>query len=243
MTAIKVAIINSSTLLTDAQIEAAVPALQEQVHRDFAPVWGVDADITFVGADGKPPAGSWWLSVLDNSDQASALGYHDATSEGLPLGKVFAKTDADFHANWTVTASHELIEMLADPEINLSVFVQDSASRGKLFAYELCDACEDDQFGYKINGTMVSNFVYPSWFESFRANTNTQFDHCRKIGGPFELLPGGYIGFYDVMSGSGWQQQTAEKGPFSRRIRPSVGSRRERRRTPRDQWKKSDLRR
>ena len=32
------------------------------------------------------------MLVLDTSDQAGALGYHDVTPQGLPLGKVFAKT-------------------------------------------------------------------------------------------------------------------------------------------------------
>src|ERR1035441_9580376 len=76
MADIQVAMINASTVLQDSQVQAIVPALQTQVHRDFAPVWGVDADLTFVGHGATAPSGSWWLTVLDNSDQAGALGYH-----------------------------------------------------------------------------------------------------------------------------------------------------------------------
>jgi len=39
MADIKIAIINASTVLTDAQVSAAVPALQTQVSRDFAAAW------------------------------------------------------------------------------------------------------------------------------------------------------------------------------------------------------------
>ena len=46
MADIQVAMINASTVLQDSQVQAIVPALQTQVHRDFAPVWGVDADLT-----------------------------------------------------------------------------------------------------------------------------------------------------------------------------------------------------
>jgi hypothetical protein len=42
------------------------------------------------------------------------VGYHDLTNEGLPLGKVFAGSDMVNGYNWTVTASHELLEMLID---------------------------------------------------------------------------------------------------------------------------------
>ncbi len=240
MAEIKVAVINASSVLTDAEVQAAVPALQTQVHRDFYPPWGVDADLTFVPKGHQPPAGSWWLAILDNSDQAGALGYHDVTSEGLPLGKVFAGTDKQYGYIWTVTASHELLEMLGDPEINLTVFIQKNARSGELYAYEVCDACEADQFGYQINGTLVSDFVYPAWFESFRKQGSTQFDHDNKINAPFKLLSGGYIGLFDVKSGSGWHQLNAEEGPYGHKVIAPRGSRRERRNRVRDHWLKSN---
>jgi hypothetical protein len=236
MANIQISIINSCTALTDAAIKAAVPALQTQVHRDFAPAWGVDADLTFVPKGGKPAPNSWWLVILDNSDQAGALGYHDLTKDGMPLGKVFAGTDIAIGAKWTVTTSHELLEMLGDPDINLTVFVQQSNTKGTLYAYEVCDACEDDGLGYDIDGVTVSDFVYPAWFESFRKANSTQFDYQKKITKPFQILKGGYIGAYDVRSGSGWHQITAEGVPHTFEMRPRLGSRRERRRTLRENW-------
>src|SRR5258708_5261525 len=142
MANIRIAVINASTVLTDAQVKAAVPALQTQVHRDFAPAWGVDADLSFVPKGESPDPGAWWLVILDTSDAAGALGYHDLTNEGLPLGKVFAKSDIDLGYAWTVTASHELLEMLGDPDINLTAFVEYTDKSGILYAYEVCDACE-----------------------------------------------------------------------------------------------------
>jgi hypothetical protein len=50
------------------------------------------------------------------------------------------------------------------------------------------------------------------------------------------LLTGGYIGVFNVNSGSGWQQQTDEKRPSNLRNRGAVGSRRERRGIARDLW-------
>jgi hypothetical protein len=176
------------------------------------------------------------LVLLDDSDQANALGYHDLTSEGLPLGKVFAASDLKAGTSWTVTASHELLEMLGDPNINLSVFAQNSNTAGILYAYEVCDACEDDSLGYQIDNVLLSDFVYPSWFESFRTEGSTQFDRMNKISTPFQLLVNGYIGVFNVTSGSGWQQQTAEKRAANVLHRGSVGTRRERRTVPHDQW-------
>jgi hypothetical protein len=241
MAQVKVAVINQSTVVDDDEVRTATAALQKQVHDHFCPAWGIDADLQFVPTGSAPPAGSWWLVILDNADQAGALGYHDITDEGLPLGKAFAGTDKRYGTEWTVTASHELLEMLGDPDINLTAFVEDSKTSGRLFAYEVADACEADEFGYVIDGVLVSDFVYPSWFESFWKPGSTQFDYCKKIQEPFELLPGGYIGEYDVKVGGGWTQVTAQTSQMKYAMRPSVGSRRERRRTPRSDWMRSKV--
>jgi hypothetical protein len=235
MANIQVAVINTYPKLTNEEVTAAVAALQIQVSRDFAPAWGIDADVTFFPSGQQPPDSSWLLGIFDNSDQAGALGYHDVTAQGLPLGKIFAGTDAQYGSSWTVTASHELLEMLGDPDINLTVFRQDKDGSGVLYAYETCDACEDDQFAYDINGIKVSDFVFPSWFEEFHG-VGTQYDYGKKINAAFDLLVGGYIGIYNVTAGNGWTQKTAAQVPLMYKMRAGIGSRRERRRTPRSQW-------
>jgi hypothetical protein len=241
MANIQVAVVNSSTVLTDVQVQAVVPALQIQVHRDFAPVWGVDADLTFVPQRGSPAAGSWWLTVFDNSDQAGALGYHDLTSEGLPLGKVFAGSDIQAGTQWTVTASHELLELLADPDVNLCAYFQKDGGNTIFYAYEVCDASEADDFGYSINGALVSDFVFPAWFESFHQPGSTQFDFQKKIQQPFQLLKNGYISTLDPSNNNGWTQAVSQEEDRQYAMRAPIGSRRERRRIPRREWLKSKL--
>jgi hypothetical protein len=122
MANIKVSLINESTVLEDNEVKSALDSLQTQITEHFAPEWGVDADLAFVQKGSTPMRGSWWLTVFDNSDQPGALGYHDITSEGLPLGKIFAGTDIQYGRSWTVTASHELLEMLGGPDVNLTTF-------------------------------------------------------------------------------------------------------------------------
>jgi hypothetical protein len=233
---IQISVINESTVLADADVVPVVAALQKQVTNDFGPVWGTTATLSIVPKGTQPPSGNWWLVLLDDSDQANALGYHDLTTEGLPIGKVFAASDLKAGTSWTVTASHELLEMLGDPNINLTVFVESSNTAGILYAYEVCDACEDDSVGYQVDNVLVSDFVYPSWFESFRTEGSTQFDRMNRIQTPFQLLVNGYIGIFNVISGSGWQQQTSEKRPANLLNRGAVGTRRERRSIPHELW-------
>jgi hypothetical protein len=166
------------------------------------------------------------------------------TSGGLPLGKVFAKTTLDNGGLWTVTFSHELLEILADPNINLCAF--DEGNR-RLYAYEVCDAVEADKLGYVINGVTVSDFVLPGWFEPTHITKNERFAFKSRVTAPFQLLAGGYIGYFDL-GGGGWQQLTAREASDARQMtarssppaayeaRPRVGSRRERRRLVKTQW-------
>jgi hypothetical protein len=202
-----VAIVNRTTsVVTDDWGRVFAADLQIQVDRDFEPAWRLGANLVFVGKNETPPAEAWQLVLLDNSDQAGALGYHDMTAADVPVGKVFCADDKKDGLSVTVTVSHELLEMLLDPYIDDAVFVQDSATTGYLVAKEVCDAVEDDSLCYMINTTRVSDFVYPAWFESDRAPGSTVFDYCQVVKKPFELATGGYIGYFRVAPGTtGWQ--------------------------------------
>jgi hypothetical protein len=240
---ITVSVINASSVVTDDECRTLVAALQKQVSRDFAPIWGIDATLVFVPTGGTPAPGTWWLSILDNTDRAGVLGHHDLTPDGLPVGKSFAGTDKHFGHSWTVTVSHELLEMLADPDVNLSVFVHPAQGSGTLYAYEVCDACQDDSFGYDIDGVTVCNFVYPTYFQTFRQPGSTRFDHLGKLQKPVPtVLDGGYISAFDMSAATGWHPVTAatfDPSSSNRLIPGRASSRRERRRLPRSNWMRS----
>jgi hypothetical protein len=83
---ILIAVKNLSGVVKDVDLQAALPAFQMQVSRDFClSGWGIDASLQFLHKTDKVPAGAWLLGVFDNADQAGALGYHDLTPEGLPV--------------------------------------------------------------------------------------------------------------------------------------------------------------
>ncbi len=229
---IKIAVTNESSAMTDTQIAPIVAALQKQVSRDFAPLWGIDAQVQLY-AKGAQPLDAWWLACFDTSDQAGALGYHDVTPSGLPLGKAFVGTDLQYGYSPSVTLSHELLEMLADPEIDTVIQVGAST----FYAYENCDAVETDNLGYLIDGILVSDFVTPAWFRHWQGQT--RFDFRGLVKKPLQLLRGGYIGIWTPHGG--WTQKTAEGHQASHLHRARVGSRRERRRTPREDWLKSTV--
>ena len=87
--ATEILIINHCSVLSDANVEAVIPAVQAQVSEDFAPIWNADATLKFLGKGHRVPKGVWPLYLLDHSDQPGALGYH-LDQHGRIEGKVFA---------------------------------------------------------------------------------------------------------------------------------------------------------
>ena len=229
-----IAIINDGNALGDAALAVAVAALQVQVTRDFAPVWGTGANLVFVPRGGTPAPGAWQLAALDHSDEDGDLGYHETTDTGLPLGKAFIADDIADGLAWSVTLSHELLEMLADPQTDQSVYGPD----GRLYAREVCDPCEDDQFGYLVPGSgpgpgvRVSDFVLPAYY----TGGSGPFDHTGALTLPLPgMAAGGYLSSFDPANPSaGWTQIYGEQSPCDRGRLPRGFFRRKLRRIARE---------
>jgi hypothetical protein len=178
--------INNSNAVTDADLQTCIAALQKQVQFHFGPVWNINADLKFSTQLNFNPT----IFVLDYSSDVSILGYHDITQAGIPVGFVFAQSSIDSGESWQVTASHELLELLGDPYVNLACQGQ-FAGQNVFFAYETCDAVENDV--YQIDGVDVSNFQYPSWF----VNQNSdRYDYMGVLDAPFTISSGGYLTYF-----------------------------------------------
>ncbi|PYS88966.1 MAG: hypothetical protein DMF64_18860 [Acidobacteria bacterium] len=226
----RVAFMNHSPLMKDADLARIVRALQIQVTRDFAPIWGVDAELLFNPKWAQAPPGAWQIVLLDTSDVADDLGYHDETDEGLPLGKVFVKSDLDAGSSVSATVSHELLEMLADPDVNGVHWIERPKGEPILYAVEVCDPVEADQYGYEIDGVLVSDFVTPAYFETFHKYNSVQFDFRRHLTRPLEILADGYMSVCSVRTGARWREVTSSFRDLPAERAGQRGSRRERRR-------------
>jgi hypothetical protein len=217
-----VTIHNQSSLVTAAQLAAIVAALQEQVTRDFYPRWGITATLTPLttpaSAKTVPPA-SETIFVLDHSDQADALGYHELLQSGVPIGFAFAADAKADGATISSVLSHELLEQLVDPLAQCGVITQLGPAFGAdanawgLVAQETADPVENDS--YEIGSVAVSNFVLPAWF----SGAGKVFDFLRRLRAPLSLDAGGYISYSTDLSN--WKQVNAEraKHKYSRQQR------------------------
>jgi hypothetical protein len=198
----KIALLNRSTVLSDATIEGWLPAFRH-FSSLVASRWLLKTPTLYFTT--SPAKSDWQLVFLDDSDQAGALGYHDLPVLGKPpIAKVFAGTDQDYGLSVTVTATHELGEMQVDPFINSVI----QTSNTRFYATEVGDPVEDDSYGFVYDGVLMSDFVLPAWFQP---GAPGPFDYGRHIVQPLEVLEGGYAQYFS--SGS-WHQV----GPNGRRM-------------------------
>jgi len=163
---------------------ALITAMQVFVDKHVAPVWGTPAKLIKSTGFVK---GAWAIVFLDDADQPNALAYHDLTPDGLPQSKVFVRTTLKNNDLVSVSASHELVEMLVDPAINLMTTGPDPKV---VYAYESADPVEE--LSFKVNGISMTDFVYPAYFEDFHKPGSVQFDRLKKVRKPFQILSGGY---------------------------------------------------
>ena len=152
-----------------------IKAMQRYVDECVAPVWGAPAKLIKTEGFIKK---AWAMVFLDDADQPGALAYHDLTPEGLPLSKIFVRTTLAARELVSVSASHELVEMLVDPAINMyangpdlqplyaytgSDPVQtvplDIFRYSAMYAYESADPVEEETF--KLGGVEMSEFIRP----------------------------------------------------------------------------------
>jgi len=180
----KIACFNKATVPLGVDLDDLIAAMQEYVTTFVAPVWATPAKLIKSTGFVK---GAWAMVFLDDADQPGALAYHDLTPDGLPQSKVFVKTTIDNGDLVSVSASHELVEMLVDPAINMMTTGPDPKI---IYAYESADPVE--ALSFKVKGIPMSDFVYPSYFEVFHKPGSVQFDRLKKVNKPFQILSGGY---------------------------------------------------
>lgn len=108
--------VNKAKTPLGVKFDDLIPALQEFLDRCFVPVWGTPAKLVR-SRETRPKL--WNMIFLDDADSPGAEGYHDITWRGMPLAKVFVKPTLAAKDLVSVTACHELCEMLIDPMATL----------------------------------------------------------------------------------------------------------------------------
>lgn len=201
-----ICIVNRSRSVSDTDLKQNLRALQKQITRDFEPAWGWGAKLRF-----NAKRFDMQVIIKDTAKEGD-LGFH--IKDGKAIGYIFAKDDIADSGEYTSTLSHELLEMIADPNVNLYAigkFRLNGRIRRGLFGLEVCDPVQENL--YKINGVTVSDFVRPEWFEPEHKKGKMKMDYLGVIDAPFMLAEGGYA---DVFTGSRWHTLRGRKAKVKR---------------------------
>lgn len=216
-----ISVINHCAGVSDESLQAVVRAINRQIGEDFEPYWSFGARLRLEGPIGHRPRvktlsdmrGDAVLYLVDGVNSIGAAGWHYANYKDIPYGIVFLGLCEKLGEPWSITLSHEALELVGDPLGNLLVEGSHPMDkRRKVYhLFEMCDAVQAEN--YLIDGIEVSNFVLPSYFspgeQVGRRNDFLGRLHAGKPLQSFGMNPGGYLNIFDAKTGK-WEQPMLE---------------------------------
>lgn len=208
-----VALVSLTSDISNKSLMQAAAAVQKQITRDFTPFWGlratVDAfeDLASVPSDYHPVVvfgdpdelmgrldfaigGEYATQLIDDFERERLSGLHLNAFTRQPFALV-AASDA-----WSVTVSHEVLELLADPFGNRLIAAAHPLDRRQRVKYllEVCDPCQG--IWYPVNGVPVSDFYTPRYFDPVAVD-GSRFSFTGALESPLQILEGGYLSWID----------------------------------------------
>jgi len=198
MLPVHIALVSWTRRTDPRDLSHVAAALQKQAIRDLAPIWNVAATVDVFPTLRSVPAGYWPVVIVD--DVKGAAGYHQ-DSHGQPYALV------EYSASWSLTASHEVLEMLCDPWGRRVVAGRSpKPDQGQVeFLVEACDPCEASTYAYTINGVLVSDFITPYYYDP-RRTVGARYSFTGAVTRPRHILRGGYVSWWDPQTNHVWQQ-------------------------------------
>jgi hypothetical protein len=208
-----IALVSLTNRISASVFLQAAAAVQKQVTRDFSPTWGLPATVSAFADIASVPSDYHPVVVFgDSAELAERLEFAIGSEAAGRLIDHFDRDQlAGVHLNqftrqpfalveatgaWTVTLSHEVLEMIADPFGNrlIAAALRGDPNRRVNYLVEVCDPCLATF--YPVNGVPVSDFYTPQYFDPVRTE-GTRYSFTGEIERPLQILDRGYISFLD----------------------------------------------
>jgi hypothetical protein len=184
------------------ELTRVASALTLQLQRDVQPIWHVNASVSALADPASIPPGVWPVFILDKLPPGEG-GVH-LTAHHQPYAKIVKGN------TWTLDASHEIIEMVVDPQasrlqaanaIRVGGPTGFEDAPGKFeYLVEACDPCEDQNFSYLVDDVMVSDFLTPHFYDPV-VSSGVRYSFTGAIQQPRQVLQGGYLSWLDPKEG------------------------------------------
>jgi len=191
----QLALVSQTASVSFNDLTVAAAAIQKQITRDVSPIWNLDATVNAFATIEDVPLGYWHV-LIDDTIPYNYQGIHLHKDNGQPYALI-GYTDS-----WALLASHECIEMLVDPSGNRTIAANSpDLSQGRvLVLVEVCDPSQAPQYGYTVNGILLSDFYTPHFFDPIAAQ-GVRYSFTGAITAPLQVLDGGYVTWWDPISG------------------------------------------
>ncbi len=203
-----IAIVSETAAVPLRDVTRVAAAVQKQVLRDFAPIWGIQATIGAFAAREDIPIGYWPILIQDDLDEPFD-GMH-RNRNGEPFGVVRAGY------GWSITVSHEALEMLADPTCARLVSAPSPRRTHERveFLLDICDPCQG--VSYTVNGLQLCDFVTPNFYDAVES-PGVRYSYTGAVETPRQVLSEGCCTWHEPSTGE-WWQATNEDGELEFRL-------------------------
>ena len=203
--------------VSDDELQQAIRSINRQISEDFEPYWGFGGKLRLEGRTGNKPSenpidmrGDAIIYLWDTTDPEKSKQEHKKYYSGIPYGMVYTEISSKLNESWSVALSHEALELLGDPFLNLFAMgphpVPKENKRQVFHCFEMCDAVQSQR--YKVEDVEVSNFVLPLYFDYNKDKEIINEGARRDFLGvknnttgttlqPFNVNPGGTIVVWD----------------------------------------------
>lgn len=189
------AVENRSTVVTDRDVAYWTEGCRRQLVEHVCPAWGIDMPpgAAVYPRDTEFPGNTALVAVfVDDIGDPGVLGEH-----GIVGDTPFVLIDATLSELPSMVLSHEFIE--ATVNVNLDRWTGPIRRNGRTYVYPLEAADPVESAGYQLivelldgmRTVMVSDFVYPEWFEPTDVHRSS-YDYMGLVHGPLDIAEGGY---------------------------------------------------
>jgi hypothetical protein len=226
MAVAQVGLVDKTGKIDPQLLQETAASIGIQVTRDLSPIWNVQATVQALPSPNQIPVGVWPVFLVAKLPPDEG-GFH-SDKRNQPFAEVIATPNSD---DWTIDASHEIVEMLVDPAGNrlqtsraikiAGAGVEDTTGEFD-YLVEACDPCEGNDFAYSINGIAVSDFITPHFYDPV-AESGVRYSFGGNIKAPRQVLPAGYISFVDPQTENVEQILFLGPTPQLRNLGPANG--------------------